>query len=78
MEAEAELRDRLAVVRRALGAIGASRSRTHGLLQPVVADILRRLLPVVDNLKRALETEASVEASESDEFRHFLSGVDHF
>ncbi|HEX6730198.1 MAG TPA: nucleotide exchange factor GrpE, partial [Pyrinomonadaceae bacterium] len=25
---------------------------------------------------RALETEASVEASESDEFRHFLSGVD--
>ena len=30
----------------------------------------------LDNLKRALETEASVEASESDEFRHFLSGVD--
>ena len=28
------------------------------------------------NLKRALEAEASVEASESDEFRHFLSGVD--
>jgi molecular chaperone GrpE len=33
-------------------------------------------LPVVDNLKRALEAEASVESSESDEFRHFLSGVD--
>ena len=29
-----------------------------------------------DNLKRALEAEASVEAAESDEFRHFLSGVD--
>ncbi len=42
----------------------------------VVADIAANLLPVVDNLKRALETEASVEASESDEFRHFLSGVD--
>ena len=42
----------------------------------VVADIATKLLPVVDNLKRALETEASVEASESDEFRHFLSGVD--
>jgi len=42
----------------------------------VVADIAAKLLPVVDNLKRALETEASVEASESDEFRHFLSGVD--
>jgi molecular chaperone GrpE len=42
----------------------------------VVADVAAKLLPVSDNLKRALETEASVEASESDEFRHFLSGVD--
>ena len=42
----------------------------------VVADVTTKLLPVVDNLKRALEAEASVEASESDEFRHFLSGVD--
>ena len=42
----------------------------------VVADIAAKLLPVSDNLKRALDTEASVEASESDEFRHFLSGVD--
>jgi molecular chaperone GrpE len=42
----------------------------------VVVDIAAKLLPVLDNLKRALETEASVEAAESDEFRHFLSGVD--
>jgi len=42
----------------------------------VVADIATKLLPVVDNLKRALEAEASVESTESDEFRHFLSGVD--
>ena len=42
----------------------------------VVADVAAKLLPVMDNLKRALEAEASVEASESDEFRHFLSGVD--
>lgn len=42
----------------------------------VVADISGKLLPVLDNLKRALDAEASVEASESDEFRHFLSGVD--
>src|SRR6266542_3751252 len=42
----------------------------------VVADIAAKLLPVLDNLKRALDAEASVEASESDEFRHFLSGVD--
>ncbi len=42
----------------------------------VVADVAAKLLPVVDNLKRALEAESSVESSESDEFRHFLSGVD--
>jgi molecular chaperone GrpE len=42
----------------------------------VVADVAAKLLPVSDNLKRALEAEASVEAAESDEFRHFLSGVD--
>jgi len=40
------------------------------------ADLVIKLLPVLDNLGRALDTEASVEASESDEFRHFLSGVD--
>jgi len=42
----------------------------------VVADVAAKLLPVVDNLKRALDAEATVEAAESDEFRHFLSGVD--
>lgn len=42
----------------------------------VAADISAKLLPVLDNLKRALEAESSVEAAESDEFRHFLSGVD--
>ncbi|HLA09056.1 MAG TPA: nucleotide exchange factor GrpE [Pyrinomonadaceae bacterium] len=41
-----------------------------------VADIASKLLPVLDNLRRALDTEASVESTESDEFRHFLSGVD--
>jgi molecular chaperone GrpE len=42
----------------------------------VTADLVTKLLPVLDNLGRALDTEASVEATESDEFRHFLSGVD--
>ena len=42
----------------------------------VNADVVTKLLPVLDNLKRALEAESSVESSESDEFRHFLSGVD--
>ena len=53
--------------------VDRERSETYNR---VVADIAAKLLPVMDNLKRALEAEASVEASESDEFRHFLSGVD--
>ncbi|MGI9166537.1 MAG: nucleotide exchange factor GrpE [Pyrinomonadaceae bacterium] len=42
----------------------------------VVAEVAAKLLPVLDNLKRALDAESSVESNESDEFRHFLSGVD--
>ena len=53
--------------------VDRERSETYNR---VVADVATKLLPVVDNLKRALEAEASVESSESDEFRHFLSGVD--
>jgi molecular chaperone GrpE len=53
--------------------IDRERSETYNR---VVADVAAKLLPVLDNLKRALEAEASVESSESDEFRHFLSGVD--
>ena len=49
------------------------RSETY---ERVVAEIAAKLLPVLDNLRRALDTEASMEAGESDEFRHFLSGVD--
>ena len=40
----------------------------------IVADVARKLLPVVDNLARALEHER-VEETESEEFRHFLHGV---
>lgn len=78
VEAEnAELKDRMA--RRQADfenyrkRVERERSETYNR---VVADIATKLLPVLDNLKRALETEASVESSESDEFRHFLSGVD--
>ena len=78
VEAEnAELKDRLA--RRQADfenyrkRMDRERSETYNR---VVIDIAGKLLPVLDNLKRALEAEASVEASESDEFRHFLSGVD--
>jgi molecular chaperone GrpE len=41
----------------------------------VVADAARKLLPVMDNLSRALDAERSVESGESEEFRHFLHGV---
>jgi molecular chaperone GrpE len=41
----------------------------------VVAEAARKLLPVMDNLSRALDAERSVETSESEEFRHFLHGV---
>lgn len=78
IEAEnAELKDRLA--RRQADfenyrkRVERERSETYNR---VVADVAAKLLPVVDNLKRALEAESSVEAAESDEFRHFLSGVD--
>ncbi len=42
----------------------------------VVADLVKKLLPVLDNLTRALDSERSVETSESQEFRHFLHGVE--
>jgi molecular chaperone GrpE len=77
LEANAELKDRLA--RRQADfenyrkRVERERTETYNR---VVADIAAKLLGVLDNLKRALETEASVKASESDEFRHFLSGVD--
>ena len=78
VEAEnADLKDRLA--RRQADfenyrkRVERERSETYNR---VVADVAAKLLPVSDNLKRALEAESSVEAAESDEFRHFLSGVD--
>jgi molecular chaperone GrpE len=73
----AELKDRLA--RRQADfenyrkRVERERSETYNR---VAADIAAKLLPVLDNLKRALDAEASVEGAESDEFRHFLSGVD--
>src|SRR5712671_1016445 len=42
----------------------------------VVADVARKLLPVVDNLARALDAEKTVQSHESREFRHFLHGVE--
>lgn len=41
----------------------------------MVGELVRKLLPVLDNLRRALEAEESLQATESEEFRHFLNGV---
>jgi molecular chaperone GrpE len=53
--------------------IERERGETH---QRVVADVARKLLPVVDNLERALVAEKTVQSHESKEFRHFLHGVE--
>ena len=42
----------------------------------MLGELVQKLLPVVDNLGRALDAERSLEASESKEFRHFLNGVE--
>ena len=44
--------------------------------QRVVGDVGRKLLPVLDNLDRALDAEKTVQSDESKEFRHFLHGVE--
>jgi len=44
--------------------------------QRVVADVARKLLPVLDNLNRALDAEKTISSHESKEFRHFLHGVE--
>lgn len=41
-----------------------------------LGEVVRRLLPVIDNLQRALEAERTLETKESNEFRHFLHGVE--
>jgi molecular chaperone GrpE len=42
----------------------------------MVGEVVSKLLPVLDNLRRALDAESTVQASESEEFRHFLHGVE--
>ncbi|MBV9957060.1 MAG: nucleotide exchange factor GrpE [Acidobacteria bacterium] len=44
--------------------------------QRIVADVASKLLPVMDNMRRALEAEALLEKNESEEFGHFLHGVE--
>ena len=53
--------------------IDRDRGETHNR---IVGDVARKLLPVLDNLNRALDAERSVENRESKEFRHFLHGIE--
>ena len=53
--------------------VDRERGETH---DRIVAEVARKLLPVIDNLGRALDSERTVEARESKEFRHFLHGVE--
>ena len=41
-----------------------------------LGEVVRRLLPAIDNLQRALDAERTLEVKESEEFRHFLHGVE--
>jgi molecular chaperone GrpE len=41
-----------------------------------LSDVVTKLLPVMDNLRRAVDSETLLEAGESEEFRHFLNGVE--
>ena len=49
------------------------RTETYGR---VAGEVASQILPVLDNLSRAVAAEASNEASESQEFRNFLHGVE--
>ncbi|HVF27469.1 MAG TPA: nucleotide exchange factor GrpE [Pyrinomonadaceae bacterium] len=44
--------------------------------QRTLGEVVAQLLPVVDNLRRAVVTETSVKADESEEFGRFLQGVE--
>jgi molecular chaperone GrpE len=42
----------------------------------IVGEVAHKILPVLDNLGRALDAEKTVQTDESKEFRHFLHGVE--
>jgi molecular chaperone GrpE len=41
-----------------------------------LGEVVSRLFPVLDNLQRALDAERTLEVKESEEFRHFLHGIE--
>jgi molecular chaperone GrpE len=44
--------------------------------QHALGEVVGHLLPVLDNLLRALDSQRLKQASESEEFRHFMQGVE--
>jgi molecular chaperone GrpE len=53
--------------------IERERGETYNRL---IGDIVSKILPVIDNLRRALDAESTIQSQESNEFRHFLHGVE--
>jgi molecular chaperone GrpE len=41
----------------------------------VTCDVVRRLLPVIDNLQRALEAQTAIDLSDNPEFQNFAEGI---
>jgi molecular chaperone GrpE len=72
-EAQDALRRRQADFENYRKRVERERTDTYNRL---VGELARKLLPVTDNLSRALDAERTLETSESEEFRHFLHGVE--
>jgi molecular chaperone GrpE len=53
--------------------VDRDRADTHSR---IVLDIATKLLPVIDNMRRALDAESAIEKSGSEEFSHFVKGIE--
>lgn len=51
-----------------------ARERTESANR-ITGDVVKKMLPVIDNLQRALEAESTIVSSENAEFQNFFQGV---
>lgn len=72
-ELQANLHRRLADFDNFRKRVERERGETYNRM---LGEVAGKLLPVLDNLRRALDAEALMQANESEEFNHFLSGVE--
>lgn len=45
-------------------------------LNRLTGDVIRKLLPVIDNLQRALEAHKAIDIPENSEYQHFVQGIE--